>query len=260
MARAIFKDWFVDFGPTRAKMEGRDPHLAPELWALFPDQLDDEGKPEGWRDVPLGEITKRITKGTTPTKSEVQEASPQNEQVNFLKVNTLSNEGEILWDRIEQIPKRVHLTVLKRSILEENDILYSIAGTIGRVSIVSSEILPANTNQALAIVRPDISQIPPYFLWMQLRKKENQRNLHANIVQAVQANLSLTMLSSARCVLPPPSSIFTIFCHIESLLKKREFNEKENRTLAQTRGLLLPKLMSGEIRVKDAEKLAGEAT
>ena len=49
MARAIFKDWFVDFGPTRAKMEGRAPYLAPEIWALFPDRLDDEGKPEGWR-------------------------------------------------------------------------------------------------------------------------------------------------------------------------------------------------------------------
>ena len=46
MARAIFKDWFVDFGPTRAKMEGRAPYLAPEIWALFPDRLDDEGKPE----------------------------------------------------------------------------------------------------------------------------------------------------------------------------------------------------------------------
>ena len=43
MARAIFKDWFVDFGPTRAKAEGRAPYLAPELWDLFPDALDDEG-------------------------------------------------------------------------------------------------------------------------------------------------------------------------------------------------------------------------
>ncbi|MBB5374489.1 restriction endonuclease subunit S [Acidocella aromatica] len=48
MARVIFKDWFVDFGPTRAKMEGRAPYLAPEIWSLFPDRLDDEGKPAGW--------------------------------------------------------------------------------------------------------------------------------------------------------------------------------------------------------------------
>ena len=48
MARAIFEDWFVDFGPTCGRMEGRPPYLAPEIWALFPNRLDDEGKPEGW--------------------------------------------------------------------------------------------------------------------------------------------------------------------------------------------------------------------
>jgi restriction endonuclease S subunit len=55
MARAIFKDWFVDFGPTRAKMEGRDPYLAPAIWALFPERPDDEGKPKGWSLASLGE-------------------------------------------------------------------------------------------------------------------------------------------------------------------------------------------------------------
>lgn len=44
MARAIFRDWFVDFGPTRAKMAGAEPYLAADLWSLFPDQLDDEGR------------------------------------------------------------------------------------------------------------------------------------------------------------------------------------------------------------------------
>jgi type I restriction enzyme S subunit len=54
MARAIFKDWFVDFGPTRAKVEGREPYLGPEIWALFPGRLDGEGKPENWERSPLG--------------------------------------------------------------------------------------------------------------------------------------------------------------------------------------------------------------
>lgn len=53
MARALFKDWFVDFGPVRAKMEGREPYLPADLWQLFPDRLDDEGKPEGWRSATL---------------------------------------------------------------------------------------------------------------------------------------------------------------------------------------------------------------
>ncbi|MEI6987099.1 MAG: restriction endonuclease subunit S, partial [Rhodospirillaceae bacterium] len=55
MARAIFKDWFVDFGPVRAKAEGRPPYLAPELWSLFPNALDDEDKPVGWKIATLGE-------------------------------------------------------------------------------------------------------------------------------------------------------------------------------------------------------------
>ena len=58
MARAIFKDWFVDFGPTRAKAEGRAPYLAQELWDLFPDALDDEDKPFGWSVHPARDIVR----------------------------------------------------------------------------------------------------------------------------------------------------------------------------------------------------------
>ena len=65
MARAIFKDWFVDFGPTRAKAEDRTPYLAPELWDLFPDALDDEGKPAGWRGGTLGGCF-HLTMGQSP--------------------------------------------------------------------------------------------------------------------------------------------------------------------------------------------------
>ena len=60
MARAIFQDWFVDFGPTRAKMEGKEPYLPPELWDLFPDQLVDSEHgeiPEGWEEKPLSELS-----------------------------------------------------------------------------------------------------------------------------------------------------------------------------------------------------------
>ena len=69
MARALFKDWFVDFGPTRAKMERREPYLAPEIWDLFPDALDDEDKPVGWE---LSEIGKEVEAvgGATPSTKE----------------------------------------------------------------------------------------------------------------------------------------------------------------------------------------------
>ena len=56
MAQAIFKDWFVDFGPVRAKMEGRAPYLPKGIWDLFPDGMDDEGKPEGWKTYKLSDL------------------------------------------------------------------------------------------------------------------------------------------------------------------------------------------------------------
>jgi type I restriction enzyme S subunit len=65
-ARAIFRDWFVDFGPTRAKMEGRAPYLAPNIWSLFPDHLDDGDKPEGWVSGTLGDIAKQVGESVSP--------------------------------------------------------------------------------------------------------------------------------------------------------------------------------------------------
>jgi hypothetical protein len=56
MARAIFKDWFVDFGPTRAKIEGRTPYLSSEIWTMFPDRLDDDERPVGWPIKKWGEV------------------------------------------------------------------------------------------------------------------------------------------------------------------------------------------------------------
>ncbi|MGJ3628164.1 hypothetical protein AB5I41_16540 [Sphingomonas sp. MMS24-JH45] len=55
-ARALFRDWFVDFGPTRAKAEGRTAYLAPDLWSHFTDRLSDDGVPIGWRTGVLADI------------------------------------------------------------------------------------------------------------------------------------------------------------------------------------------------------------
>ena len=73
MARALFKDWFVDFGPTRAKIEGRDPYLAPEIWDLFPDKLDEDGKPEGWAAVGVGEVVELLDSKRIPLSSRERE-------------------------------------------------------------------------------------------------------------------------------------------------------------------------------------------
>src|SRR5690606_22967223 len=70
MARALFKDWFVDLGPVRAKMEGHEPYLPANLWQLFPDRLGDEGAPKGWQVQPLSKLLTIIGGGTPKTSVE----------------------------------------------------------------------------------------------------------------------------------------------------------------------------------------------
>src|SRR5260370_41177579 len=104
------------------------------------------GFTEPLEETTLSEITSLITKGTTP-------ASFSKSGINYVKIECLEGK-KIRKDKCLFIPTKIHLRELKRSILKEGDILFAIAGaTIGKCAIVEQEILPANTNQALSIIR-----------------------------------------------------------------------------------------------------------
>jgi len=97
----------------------------------------------------LKDITSVITKGTTPTS--IGFNFEQNGEINFVKIESINN-GVFNKDKLEHISLKCN-DKLERSKLKENDILFSIAGAIGKTVVVSNDILPANTNQALAIIR-----------------------------------------------------------------------------------------------------------
>ncbi|MFW3713471.1 restriction endonuclease subunit S, partial [Klebsiella quasipneumoniae subsp. similipneumoniae] len=111
----------------------------------------------------LGDITKLITKGTTPKKF-------VDDGVNFIKLENFDN-NRIKTDKFMFIPESVHFKELKRSILKANDILFAIAGaTIGKCAIVDETLLPANTNQALAIIRTsEMVNVRFVFYYLQTR-------------------------------------------------------------------------------------------
>ena len=276
MARAIFKSWFVDFDPVRAKATVRCehtdwsnaqvsraacPNLKPEIAELFPDEFENSelGEiPKGWEIKRFSELTSVITKGTTPTQEEIQNAPRNDIKINYLRVNCIEEDGSILADKLTNIPKSVHVGVLKRSILKCDDILYTIAGTIGRIALTEDWILPANTNQAIAIIRPN-PYIPPGFLVLTMQQEAFRQELHNNIVHAVQANLSLGILSKAKAVIPSVSTLSKLFEPVQDIQSKVISNRTQSRTLAALRDTVLPKLISGELRVKDAEKIVGRA-
>ena len=254
MARAIFKSWFVDFDPVHAKAAGNAPvHMDAETAALFPSSFGDDGLPAGWNLHSLGDVTEKITNGTTPSKKNLNEAKAEHCTINFLKVNNISDDGYFNQKSFEKIPLSIHNNQLKRSILKKGDVLYSITGTIGRVIIIEDNILPSNINQNLAILRPKDELCPTGYLNLILKDGNFRKELHSNIVQAVQASLSLSMISAQKFVFPPAEKISQIFFPIENILKMQGSNYTENQTLAELRDTLLPKLMSGEICLKDAE-------
>ena len=109
--------------------------------------------------------------------------------------------------------------------------LYSIAGTIGRVSIVTEDILPANTNQAVAIIRPNLEKISLQYLRYALINPELKKLLLSKVVHAVQANLSLTEIGNCPIPIPKSEEQQSMAKILSDLDSKIELNQQMNKTL-----------------------------
>ena len=260
IAQTLFKSWFVDFDPVRAKLEGRAPKGMNEATAaLFPNEFDESELglvPRGWRVLRLGDATERITKGTTPTTLKRPFVDVG---INFVKAESMTGDGGFIPEKFAFIDDETH-QLLRRSQLQDGDVLISIAGTIGRIAVMTKDFLPANTNQAVALVRPLPDIFPSGLINRFLRLSESQQKMGEKVVQAVQANLSLGTLSDLKVVVPPESVVGKLY---ESGLAQIDAgwtaNDHRVRTLATLRDTLLPRLISGQLRLPDAEALLEEA-
>ena len=165
------------------------------IWACGDKQM------EAIKRVRLSEIAELITKGTTPTTLGY---NFQEDGVNFLKIECFSENGTYIKEKTAHISEECH-EKLKRSKLRTGDILFSIAGAIGRVAVVTEEMLPANTNQALAIIRVTRDDIYlPYIkliLTSQIVKAQFERKKQG----VAQLNISLKDINELEIPLPEKS-------------------------------------------------------
>lgn len=175
-----------------------------------------------WPTSTVGDVTLTVTKGTTPTTIGARFID---EGVSFVKVESLSTDGNINHAKVAFINDATN-QLLKRSILAADDILFSIAGTIGRVAQVRESDLPANTNQAVAVVRPDPAVIDSRFLFYCLRDGARVDRARSRVVQSVQANLSLAELSSVEVPLPAIAVQREIAATLGALDDKIESNRR----------------------------------
>lgn len=254
IAQALFKSWFVDFEPIHAKQQGRAPEgMDAQTAALFPDSFEESELgmvPKGWRVAKLGEVTERITKGTTPT---TLKRAFVDSGINFIKAESMTGDGGFIPEKFAFIDAETH-ELLKRSQLKEGDVLISIAGTIGRIAVMTKDFLPANTNQAVALIRPLSNILPSGLINRFLRLKGAQQEMTEKVVQAVQANLSLGSLSDLQVVVPPELQVNALYeSGLAQIDRSREVNEQRMRTLAALRDTLLPRLISGQLRLPEAQ-------
>lgn len=199
-----------------------------------------------WEVKRLGDECELVTKGTTPTslgKSFTQAG------IHFIKVESLDSGGNILQDMIAFIDETTHL-LLKRSQLKENDILVSIAGALGRAAIVDKNILPANTNQALAIVRlKRESSIHQKYVFFVLGFEAIKKHIEGISAQGAQANLSLQQVSDFPIFAPPldeQAAIADTFSDIDAEITDLEAQLDKSRAIKQG---MMQKLLTGEVRL-----------
>ena len=230
MARAIFKDWFVDFGPTCAKAArrghptdpkyDRPPYLAPELWDLFPDALDDDGKPVGWDVCKLEDFLELAYGKSLPAK----QRTPGNVAV--------YGSGGLAG---------THDTAL----IEGPAVIVGRKGTVGSIYWEDGPAFPIDT------VFYVVSRIGSMLFNYHLLAAQPLSDMNTDA-----AVPGLNRGNAYRLEFPlPPLALISAFDDLaDPLWKRRAKNLKETETLTQTQDLLLPKLMSGEIRLREAEK------
>lgn len=174
-----------------------------------------------WPIEKLGEISERVTKGTTPTTAGF---AFQETGINFVKIEAIDDAGYFLREKFAHINKECN-KAFKRSQLKSGDVLFSIAGALGRVALVQDDILPANTNQALAIITPK-DVLDSKYLAQVLRSNLIFDKIDGLKVGVAQYNISLAQVSDFDIPLPSLEIQKQIVAKVEEEQKIVEANKK----------------------------------
>lgn len=196
-----------------------------------------------WEEKSLREISTLITKGTTPN-------SFSKAGINYVKIECLLNDS-IDSNKCLFIDEKTHNKELKRSILKQGDLLFAIAGaTIGKCGIVSSEILPANTNQALAIIRLRENE-DLKFVFLNLQSPKMKRYIKETISVGAQPNLNLEQMGNFSFFHPSYNEQKKIAAFLVAVNEKIQQLAKKKALLEQYKKGMIQKIFNQEIRFKD---------
>src|SRR5690554_6883310 len=230
MARALFKDWFVDFGPVRAKMEGREPYLPADLWQLLPDRLDDEGKPEGWVERPLGDFVNIYDSRRVPLSGK-QRAERQGPYPYHGAAGVMDGVDDFLFDGVHVLLGEDG-SVVKPDGRPYTQYVWGKFWVNNHAHVLRGRGI---SNETLLVFLDQCDVAP--FVTGAVQPKLSQGNLKA-----------IPFIDAGDVLLRQFGEI------VDPLFAQVRDSTEESHTLAQLRDTLLPKLISGELRIQDAEQ------
>lgn len=240
---------------ARAKKEAA---LTPEerlQAALVPDWEWPYKLPENWCWVRLYSLAHIISKGTTPKGG--KDAYVE-KGIRFLRIENINEDGSISHENIKHITEEMHTGFLRRSILCKDDILISIAGTLGKTGIVGEADLPLNTNQAISFVRLIRGNLLPQYIKMSIDNPKTQDMLISQTKVTSIPNLTLEIIGNCAIPLAPLAEQQRIVDRIESLFAKLdEAKEKAQAvvdSLETRKAAILHKAFTGELTAKWREE------
>jgi type I restriction enzyme S subunit len=250
MARAIFRSWFVDFDPVVAKAEGRQPFgMSADVAALFPSALirSQAGQiPSGWSTVNVGSVTEIKRQGINPGEF-------PNESFDHYSIPAFDE---------SRMPKRESGASIKSNkfiVPPQTVLLSKLNPRFPRVWLPEIDSIHrpvCSTEFIVSEPKPGVSREFMYCLFGSLAFAESFSGLVTGTSGSHQRVKPEDLLHMK--VIQPPQALTAHFAQLVGpMLKRNSALTEESITLSRMRDTLLPKLMSGELRIRDAEKLVG---
>ncbi|HVT14970.1 MAG TPA: restriction endonuclease subunit S [Thermoanaerobaculia bacterium] len=269
IARALFKSWFVDFDPVRARVEGRDSGLPKNLAALFPDSFQESevGKiPRGWELGVLDQLIEVVLGGDWGGDDQTEELSEPARCIRGADIPDLQMGGA------GKMPVRfLRPSSLKKRRLNSGDLVVEISGggptqSTGRPVLLSRGLLsrvnmPLVCSNFCRLLKPRLPAFSTFvYLWLRWLYSNDELLQFENGTTGIK-NFAFTLFRSSYKLCMPPLEILEAFDQqVSPLFDKQQANGTENDILVALRNTLLPKLISGQLRLKDAERMAAEAS